>query len=78
MIEKIKLTRSGLTADVNSGMRRQEMAEKYGLPVGQIKKACDMAGLKNIKPKSDKFIFEDDTIQPTSYEVREDAPSDVQ
>jgi hypothetical protein len=56
-METVKLTVSGLKADVENGLTRAEIAEKYNLPVVQIKKAMDMAGLKNAKPKS-KPMFE--------------------
>ena len=61
-MEQVKLTISGLRADVENGLTRVEMATKYNLPVVQIKKAMDQAGLKNAKPKAKPgFILVDDT-----------------
>lgn len=61
-MEQVKLTISGLRADVENGLTRVEIASKYGLAVTQIKRAMDQAGLKNAKPKSKPgFILVDDT-----------------
>ena len=48
-MERVKLTITGLTNDVTvAGLSRKEIAAKYGISQGQIKKAMDRAGLKNI------------------------------
>lgn len=53
----VKLTKSGLLADKNSGLTNPEMAKKYNLAVTQITKALKMAGIVNIKAKA-KAKFE--------------------
>jgi hypothetical protein len=69
-MEQVKLTISGLRADVENGLTRVEMATKYNLPVVQIKKAMDQAGLKNAKPKAKPgFILVDDTATEIVEEV---------
>jgi len=67
-MERVKLTITGLTNDVTvAGLSRKEIATKYGISQGQIKKAMDRAGLKNIRVKMDKFELIDDTI-PTAVD----------
>ena len=69
-MEQVKLTISGLRADVENGLTRVEMATKYNLPVVQIKKAMDQAGLKNAKPKAKPgFILVDDTATEIVEEI---------
>lgn len=70
-MEKVRLTITGLTADVTTGLSRKEISEKYGLAPTQIKKAMDMAGLKGIRAKVDKFELVDDTIIPMPTQVME-------
>lgn len=70
-MEQVKLTISGLRADVENGLTRVEMATKYNLPVVQIKKAMDQAGLKNAKPKAKPgFILVDDTIGENAHSFK--------
>lgn len=57
---KVQLSKKGLAQDIENGMTRPEMAEKYGLVQGQLNKAITMAGLKGVKAKTVKFEFVDD------------------
>lgn len=52
---KVSLSESGLKADLDLGLSRKAMAEKYNLPVVQIKKALEQAGFKNLKAKKQYF-----------------------
>ena len=45
-MNKVKLTISGLTTDIESGLTRKEMCEKYGLPSTQLSQAIKKAGLQ--------------------------------
>jgi len=69
MNEVIKITKSQLIADVESGMKRTDIAEKYNLPLNQVQKLMKIAGLKTKRASSPKFIFEDDTIQENIPEM---------
>ena len=71
-MEKVRLTISGLTADVEMGLSRKEISAKYGLAPTQLKKAMDRAGLKGVRAKVDKFELIDDityqhNIQDTDF-----------
>lgn len=61
-MNKVKLTISGLTTDIESGLTRKEMSEKYGLPSTQLSQAIKKAGLQGRRAKSVKFELIDDTI----------------
>lgn len=67
---KVQLTKSGLIADLDSGMKRKEIAEKYGLPVGQINRAMSKVGLKGKRPSMDKFEIIDDERETPSGVVQ--------
>lgn len=68
-MEKVKLSKKGLAQDIENGLTRKEIADKYGLVQGQIKKAIEMAGLKGVKAKTVKFEFIEDE------EVIEESPA---
>lgn len=57
---KVQLSKKGLTQDVENGLTRKEIAEKYGLVQGQLNKAMQMAGLKGVRAKTVKFEFVED------------------
>lgn len=61
-MNKVKLTVSGLTSDIESGLTRKEMCEKYGLPSTQLSQAIKKSGLQGRRAKSVKFELIDDTI----------------
>ena len=44
--ERVKLSVKGLKADMESGLKRPEIAAKYGLNVAQINLAFKQAGIK--------------------------------
>lgn len=52
---KVKLTVSGLRADIEAGYTRPQLAQKYGIVVGQMTKAIAQAGLKGVKAKHITF-----------------------
>lgn len=57
---KVQLSKKGLAQDVEMGLTRKEIANKYGLVQGQLNKAMVMAGLKGVKAKTVKFEFVED------------------
>lgn len=72
----VKLSKKGLEADVQAGMKRSEIAEKYKLSVSLLNKAFKQAGLTGMRAKSVSFEFTDDeedaiqeVTQPTAPEI---------
>lgn len=59
-MEIVKLSKKELREDIESGMKRPQIAEKYQLPVNQVNKAIKMAGLNGMRAKTVKFEFIDD------------------
>jgi len=59
-MEIVKLSKRGLREDIESGMKRPQIAEKYQLPVTQVNKAIKMAGLNGMRAKTIKFELVDD------------------
>ena len=57
----IQVTVSDLTQKVNEGCKKTQLAEHYGLPVAQITKLLQDAGLKIRKFHLPKYILIDDT-----------------
>jgi transposase-like protein len=79
MKERVKLTVSGLTADIENGLTRPEIAEKYGLNTQQLAKAMKQAGLIGKKAKKVAFELVDDTVEsPTVQQVIEAGYSEQQ
>ena len=64
MKERVKLTVSGLKSDLENGLTRKDLCEKYNLPITQINRAMLSAGLKWAKAKTIGFELVDDTIIP--------------
>ena len=65
---RVVLTKAGLEDDIKvKGLTRKEMANKYGIPVTQIKKALSMVGLDGVKPT--RVLFEIADVAPTTEVV---------
>ena len=60
-MEKVKLTVNGLKSDIESGLTRKELSNKYGISNSQIAKAITKAGLKGKRATADKFELIDDS-----------------
>ena len=54
-MEKVKLTVNGLKSDIESGLTRKELSNKYGISNSQIAKAINKAGLNGKRATADKF-----------------------
>jgi hypothetical protein len=50
-MEKVKLSKKGLQNDIESGLTRVLMAEKYGLSTAQIANAIKQTGLTGLRAK---------------------------
>jgi len=56
----VKLSKKSLKEDVESGMKRSEIADKYKLSTSLLNKAFKQAGLTGMRAKSVSFEFVDD------------------
>ena len=69
-MSKVKLTKSGLIQDLENGLNRSEMSEKYGLNLQQLQKAMRQANLLGRRAKKSVFELIDDTVEmPTIQQV---------
>lgn len=57
----VQVTLSDLTAKVNAGWKKQALAEHYGLPMAQMTKLLQQAGLKIRKFHNAKFELINDS-----------------
>jgi hypothetical protein len=63
MIERVQLSKRNVTADILSGMSRKDLAEKYNLPMSQMKAAIEALGLTGMRAKKVMFeIVSDDEV----------------
>lgn len=60
----VQVTLSDLTAKVNEGWKKDQLAEYYSLPKAQVGKLLKQAGLTIRKFHMPKFELVDDTNQP--------------
>lgn len=67
-MSKIKITKAALVQDIENGLKRKEIAEKYGVPVTQVSKLIKILGLTG--KRASNFMFEIVEEAPT---VQEDA-----
>ena len=69
MSEVVRLTVSGVLADLRAGKTRKEIGEKYGLNGLQVKELFrneHLKGRKTIKEKGVSFVLVDDLATPES------------
>lgn len=57
---KVKLSKKGLIADLEAGLTRPQIAEKYDLSEGMIKKALKDCGLEKKRAVVKGYILVDD------------------
>lgn len=76
--ETIEIKIELLTKQVNEGMKKDELAKFYDLPVSQMGKALKEAGLKIRKfhAPSFKLVSETEIVNPVTEEVKVDSPED--
>ena len=67
--EKVKISLSVLTQQVNQGMKKAELTEYYGLKAAQMTKVLQAAGLKIRKFHAPVFELLDDTDNTVEQEV---------
>lgn len=75
---KVKLTKSGLIQDLENGLNRSEMSEKYGLNLQQLQKAMRQANLLGRRAKKSVFELIDDTVEMPTIQQVVDAGYSVQ
>ncbi len=71
--DKKKIVKSELIAMMENGMTRPEIAEHYGIPATQLKRAIAQLGLTGTRAKSSMFIVEDDTVAANQTAIPFDA-----
>ena len=69
MSEMIKITKSGLEADVKANMTRKEMSAKYGISVNNVAKVLARAGMKGVRSNVQSFEYIDDTVEVAQFDV---------
>ena len=75
---KVKLTKSGLMQDLEDGLTRPQMAEKYNLNLQQIGKVMRQANLMGRRAKLVAFELIDDTAEPPTIQQVVDAGYSMQ
>ena len=63
MADKVVITRSMLDADLENGLKRKEIAEKYDLSMNQVKKLMQTAGYSKRRATFKNFQFVDDAVE---------------
>ena len=63
MADKVVITRSMLDADLENGLKRKEIAEKYDLSMNQVKKLMQTAGYGKRRAIFKNFQFVDDAVE---------------
>ena len=65
----VKITKADLAAKVEEGWKKDKLAEHYGLPMAQMTKVLQSAGLKIRKFHAPKFeLIDDEEVVETSVE----------
>ena len=67
----VKITKADLAAKVEEGWKKPQLAEHYGLPVAQMTKVLQSAGLKIRKFHAPKFELVDAIEEETVVEVND-------
>jgi hypothetical protein len=75
--EKVKISLSVLTQQVEQGMKKPQLAEYYGLKAAQMTKVLQAAGLKIRKFHAPVFELLDDTDNTVEQEVTQ-APDPIE
>lgn len=70
-MERIKITKAGIEADLESGLKRKQIAEKYGVPQGHVTKLINKLGLTGRRASNFRFeiVEEVPEVVPTTNEV---------
>jgi len=71
-MERTPLTKKSLLKDLDEGMNRKQIGEKYGLSQGQIKLAVEAMGIEKVRPSTRKFV-----IVPDEEEIVEQIPTNT-
>lgn len=76
-MEQIQVTVSGILEDLQNGLTRNEIKEKYSLSANQLKQVFQHEKLKGRKTKKQEaqVLVIDDTVEETTVEpMTEDMP----
>ena len=66
-----EITISDLKSKVNEGWKKQALADHYGLPMAQMTKLLQTAGLKIRKFHAPLYVLVDDTVVGETVEILE-------
>ena len=66
---RITITRSMLDKDLDDGLKRKDLAEKYNLSLNQVKKLMLKAGYSKRRASYQTFDFIDDTADSPQTET---------
>ena len=66
-----EITISDLRSKVNEGWKKQALADHYGLPMAQMTKLLQTAGLKIRKFHAPLYVLVDDTVVGETEEILE-------
>lgn len=72
MKEPIKITKAQLEKQVNDGMKKADLAKFYDLPVSQVTKLLQQAGLRIRKFGHPKFELVDEETLVENIEVKDE------
>ena len=75
-MEQIQVTVSGILEDLQNGLTRNEIKEKYSLSANQLKQVFQHEKLKGRKTKKQEaqVLVIDDTVETTVEPMTEDVP----
>lgn len=71
--EKIQLTVQGVLEDLQNGLTREDIGEKYGLNKAEVKRVFQHPKLKNkktIKPREERFILIDEEEESSTADLK--------
>lgn len=79
MEQKARITKSSLIADLEAGLKRPQICEKYGLTPSALQKGMKLLGLDKLKAKKPlDVVFVDDTIEEVQVNLPDNALLEVE
>ena len=75
-MERVKLSKRNLEQDFENGLTRPMIAEKYGISVGQVRKALTKLGINNVRANVVKFEIVEDDYEETTAPATEETVAD--
>lgn len=63
----VEIKKSIIEAQIESGMKKKELADHYGLPMTQMTKVLQQLGLRIKQNHHPKFVIVDDTVEGETH-----------